>query len=43
MKSLGDLIVRSVGQEAIMFPMKIFNELKPNLTIGQADEPKVES
>ena len=34
MKSLGDLIVRSVGQEAIMFPMKIFYELKPNLTMG---------
>ena len=43
MKSLGDLIVRSVGQEAIMFPMKIFYELKPNLTIGQADEPKFEN
>mgnify|MGYP001800610161 FL=1 len=43
MKSLGDLIVRSVGWEAIMFPMKIFDELKPNLTIGQADEPKFEN
>ena len=43
MKSLGDLIVRLVGREAIMFPMKIFDEFKLNLTIGQADEPKFEN
>ena len=38
MKSLGDLIVRSVVREAIMFPMKIFYELKPKLTMEEADE-----